>query len=199
MGGKYKQNQQLEELRNLQDRMAREKRAWQLEKEAVEQEIETKKKELSKTKIEIDRGLKDVKQQRDELYRKLDLLKAQGIEIGPNMSVLKTDIPVSGSGSALSTPQAELLYYSEVVNDPAAANISPPGTVNLGVGNISSLRKPSSVSTSGLHLSASNASSSSSSSGTLKKDSVANLNLLSTTNEAKVKYCDFLKLIILIE
>lgn len=46
---------------------------------------------------EVDRSLKDVKEQRDQLYRKLDLLKAKGIEIlGPNMSVLKTDLPTPG-------------------------------------------------------------------------------------------------------
>lgn len=60
---------------------------------------------------EIDRGLKDVKEQRDQLYRKLDLLKAQGIEImGPNMSVLKTEPPPNQSGH----PQADVLFYSEV-------------------------------------------------------------------------------------
>lgn len=83
------------------------------------------------------------------------------------------------------SPQAECYIYSEVVNEQGSGgliNVSPAGTVNLGKGNLSSLRKPSS----NLTQSVSNASSSSSSSGTLKKDSVANLNLLSTTNEAKV-------------
>ena len=51
MGGRYKQNQQLEELRHLQDRMAHEKRAWQLEREAAEQEMETKKRELLRTQV----------------------------------------------------------------------------------------------------------------------------------------------------
>ena len=59
---------------------------------------------VSMFQADIDRGLKDVKEQRDQLYRKLDLLKAQGIEImGPNMSVLKTDL-VSSSAS----PQSQV-------------------------------------------------------------------------------------------
>ena len=42
--------------------------------------------------------MKDVQAQRDELYRKLEVLKSKGIEVGPNMSVLKTSEPVvSGS------------------------------------------------------------------------------------------------------
>eukprot|EP00094_Tigriopus_californicus_P002858 TCALIF_02756-PA protein Name:"Similar to AKAP13 A-kinase anchor protein 13 (Homo sapiens)" AED:0.12 eAED:0.12 QI:0/0.64/0.6/0.73/1/1/15/1980/1495 len=111
MGGRYKHNQQLEELRNLQDRMVHEKRAWQKEKEAMEMEMESKKKQMAKTQAEIDRGLKDVKEQRDQLYRKLDLLKGQGIEImGPNMSVLKTEPPPNQS----SHHQADVLFYSEV-------------------------------------------------------------------------------------
>ncbi len=41
-----------------------------------------------------------MKEQRDQLYRKLDLLKAQGIEIlGPNMSVLKTSAATAGEQS----------------------------------------------------------------------------------------------------
>lgn len=35
---------------------------------------------------EIDRDLKDVKEQREQLYRKLEVLRAQGIELGPNLS-----------------------------------------------------------------------------------------------------------------
>lgn len=53
MGGRYKHNQQLEELRNLQDRMVHEKRAWQKEKEAMEMEMEAKKKQMAKTQVSV--------------------------------------------------------------------------------------------------------------------------------------------------
>ncbi len=88
--------------------------------------------------MEVERGLKDVKEQRDQLYRKLDLLKAQGIEIlGPNMSVLKTGEQAGASPVAAAAAAAEMLYYSE--DRPSAErsasksqSASPTGTVNLG-------------------------------------------------------------------
>ena len=81
-----------------------------------------------------------MKEQRDQLYRKLDLLKSQGIEIlGPNMSVLKTE-PVNAGGSGpgggpAGHPQgpagssaAEMLYYREVgAAESKSQNASPTG------------------------------------------------------------------------
>lgn len=144
-GGRYRQNQLLEELRLLQDSMAKEKVQWQLDREAAEQDMLAKRKDLARTQLDVERGLKDVKEQRDQLYRKLDLLKAQGIEIlGPNMSVLKTSAGGGGQDGHLhhAPPANELFYYSE---DRAAdltgvksQSASPTGTVNLG--SSSSLR-----------------------------------------------------------
>ena len=54
MGGRYKHNQQLEELRHLQDRLSHEKRAWNLERESMEQDMEMKKKELARTQVRTD-------------------------------------------------------------------------------------------------------------------------------------------------
>lgn len=51
MGGRYKHNQQLEELRHLQERLGVEKAAWEQEREAMEQEMELKKKELARTQV----------------------------------------------------------------------------------------------------------------------------------------------------
>ena len=51
MGGRYKQNQLLEELRNLQESLGREKIQWKLEREAAEQEMEIKKKEMAKAQV----------------------------------------------------------------------------------------------------------------------------------------------------
>lgn len=115
-----------------------------------------------------------MKEQRDQLYRKLDLLKAQGIEImGPNMSVLKTE-PVQQSQQ-----QGEVLFYSsEAVGTAASA---APGVHQSGrtispttANHNASLRKASGVPPQG--------------GGGAMKDGggvVGNLNLLSTTNEAK--------------
>ncbi len=97
---------------------------------------------------EVDRGLKDVKEQRDQLYRKLEVLKAQGIELGPKLSVLKTggggDLTGAVAGgspaglavTAAANVAAELLYYTEERSgEPGqhakSQNASPNGTVNL--------------------------------------------------------------------
>lgn len=111
MGGRYKQNQQLEELRYLQDNLGKEKLQWQLQKEAEEQHLELKKKEMARMQAEVDRERKEVQEQKDQLFRKLDLLKAQGIEIGPNMSVLKTASTVDPNSSSNVTASSQELYY----------------------------------------------------------------------------------------
>ena len=51
MGGRYKQNQLREELRTWQDRMEKENRNWRRTKEAEEQEMEIKKKEMAKAQV----------------------------------------------------------------------------------------------------------------------------------------------------
>ena len=50
-GGRYVQNEQLEELRNLQESLAKEKRAWILEKEEKEKEHENRRMELQKAQV----------------------------------------------------------------------------------------------------------------------------------------------------
>ena len=50
----------------------------QEKKESLDAEMKAKREEMARSQSDIERGLKDVKEQRDQLYRKLDLLKAQG-------------------------------------------------------------------------------------------------------------------------
>jgi len=52
----------------------------------------------------------------------LDALKSQGIEIGPNMTVLKSD-PLP-SKQQLSSATADVIFYSEMTPNP-----DPPGNV----------------------------------------------------------------------
>ena len=51
MGGRYKHNQLLEDVRNLQDSLAQEKKTWAVDKDTMEQEMEVKKKELAKIQV----------------------------------------------------------------------------------------------------------------------------------------------------
>lgn len=56
----YRHNQQLEELRNLQDRLTHEKEAWQREKDAEERYIEEKKAELQRLQVSSLQDLQDM-------------------------------------------------------------------------------------------------------------------------------------------
>merc|ERR1719195_1598688 len=71
--GRYKHNQQLEELRNLQEQLSSERRSWQLFRDEQDRDLAEK---------------RDVEEQRNKLYRKLETLQAQGFEIGTNMTVI---------------------------------------------------------------------------------------------------------------
>ena len=50
-GGRYVQNQQLEDLRNEVEKFTKEKKAWFQEREDAEKEMEAKKKNLMKTQV----------------------------------------------------------------------------------------------------------------------------------------------------
>lgn len=86
--GRYKHNQQLEELRSLQEQLSRERREWAEQKAEQERQICDKTGELARLQRELEQERKDVEQQRNKLYRKLELLQAQGFDIGPNMTVI---------------------------------------------------------------------------------------------------------------
>lgn len=47
----YRHNHQLEELRNLQDRLTQEKQTWQREKEAEERDLEERKEQLLRLQV----------------------------------------------------------------------------------------------------------------------------------------------------
>ena len=66
-------------MRTLQAKLARERKEQTTLLDTLEKEVEAKRKEKIKIQAEIDRDLKDVKEQREQLYRKLEVLRAQGI------------------------------------------------------------------------------------------------------------------------
>ncbi|XP_071444496.1 rho guanine nucleotide exchange factor 18 isoform X2 [Hetaerina americana] len=99
----YRHNQQLEELRNLQDRLSQEKEAWQRERENEEREVEEKKAELSRLQEQIRAEQADITQQREQLYRKMEILTSQGILISPNMPVV-TSVPHEEQSSSVDIP-----------------------------------------------------------------------------------------------
>ncbi|XP_026679842.1 uncharacterized protein LOC103509770, partial [Diaphorina citri] len=89
-GVPYRHNIQLEELRNLQDRLQQEKEAWTKEKEAEEKDLEERKAQLVKIQEQVKCEQNDIAQQREQLYRRLEILTSQGILISPNMPLTTT-------------------------------------------------------------------------------------------------------------
>ncbi|CAG0898773.1 unnamed protein product [Darwinula stevensoni] len=90
----FQHSQRLEELRNLQDRLGRERKEWEAEKKAKEQEIEEKEKQLQALQEELKKEQEDVINQRELLFRRVEALKAQGIVLSSNFQIVPS--PISG-------------------------------------------------------------------------------------------------------
>nr|CAI5853530.1 unnamed protein product [Callosobruchus analis] len=88
----YRHNQQLEELRNLQDKLSGEKAAWAAMRDQEAKELEEKKSELLRLQEQIRADQSDIAQQREQLYRKMEILTSQGLLISPNVA-----IPLTGT------------------------------------------------------------------------------------------------------
>ncbi|XP_059486689.1 rho guanine nucleotide exchange factor 18-like isoform X3 [Neocloeon triangulifer] len=84
----YRHNQQLEELRNLQDKLTQEREAWSRVKEAEERDLEERRSELTKLQDRLNSEQTDIIQQRETLHRRLEMLTSQGILISPNMPMV---------------------------------------------------------------------------------------------------------------
>lgn len=83
----YRHNQQLEELRNLQDKFSGEKAAWAQLRDNEQRDLEQRRQELIRLQEQMRAEENDIKQQRDQLYRKMEILTNQGLLISPNVSI----------------------------------------------------------------------------------------------------------------
>ncbi|XP_060526028.1 rho guanine nucleotide exchange factor 2 [Cylas formicarius] len=83
----YRHNQQLEELRNLQDKLSDEKASWAALRERELRELEEKRQELAKLQEQVRAEQKDITHQREQLYRKMEMLTNQGLLISPNVAI----------------------------------------------------------------------------------------------------------------
>jgi A-kinase anchor protein 13 len=97
--GRYKHNQQLEELRQAQEQLVAERRSWARHREEQERELTEKLDGMARGQTQLEQEKKDIEQQRNKLFRKLEALRDQGFEFGTNMTVI-------GPGH-LATQQAE--------------------------------------------------------------------------------------------
>lgn len=82
----YRHNDQLEELRNLQDRFQEEKTNWQKQVEQKEKEMEEQRNQLKMIQEQTRKDQQDIQEQREQLYRKMEVLSSQGLLISPNVS-----------------------------------------------------------------------------------------------------------------
>lgn len=98
----YTHNDQLEELRNLQDKLQEEKTTWLRQREQQETELNEKKLAMDKLQETINIQQEDIKQQREQLYRKMEVLSSQGLLISPNT-------PLNISQQLLQTPTSNIL------------------------------------------------------------------------------------------
>ncbi|GAB6032395.1 hypothetical protein CHUAL_011033 [Chamberlinius hualienensis] len=128
--GLYRPNQQLEELRNLQGQLTRERTEWQKEKEGQERDIEEKRQELLRLQDGIRVDKDDVNQQRDLLYRQLEALQKKGIILSPSLTIVST--LSAGTTSTTSTVQSAA---SDIISD--KHTLSPPFSITDTSGLVS--------------------------------------------------------------
>jgi hypothetical protein len=91
----YRHNDQLEELRNLQDRLQEEKTVWLKHKEQQERDLEEEKKKQKALQVQIKKEQQDIQEQREQLYRKMEVLSSQGLLISPNVAIPNNQMNVS--------------------------------------------------------------------------------------------------------
>jgi predicted nucleic acid-binding Zn-ribbon protein len=72
---KFQHNQLLEELRNLQDRLSKEKAEWTVQEEHISEQ----RKQLLKPQEQVRIENTDIQQYKENLYQKLEALRCQGI------------------------------------------------------------------------------------------------------------------------
>lgn len=83
----YRHNDQLEELRNLQDKLQEEKTAWLKQKETQERELDDRRIKLEALQNQIRAEQEDIKQQREQLFRTMERLTSQGVILSPNVPI----------------------------------------------------------------------------------------------------------------
>lgn len=106
----YRHNDQLEELRNLQDKLQEEKTSWQKQREQQEKDLEERRVQQQNLQQQIKAEQEDIKQQREQLYRKMEMLSSQGIVLLPNTAL---PVPLVSSPSNVSEETDEHADYGE--------------------------------------------------------------------------------------
>lgn len=105
-GNRPNPNRQLEELRNLQDQLSREKAAFRATSQQERTQLQEERAELSRIRDQLAAEQRDVTQQRDQLYRRLEALERQGVSLVAPSAVGPTTAHVSHVSSGTDTVQS---------------------------------------------------------------------------------------------
>lgn len=93
----YRHNDQLEELRNIQDKFQEEKTEWGKRRDQEQHELNEQLKSLEALKAELKAAKVDIEQQRDDLHKKMQILSNQGLLSSSNIALSPTSIVCSSS------------------------------------------------------------------------------------------------------
>ncbi|XP_053596913.1 rho guanine nucleotide exchange factor 18 isoform X2 [Microplitis demolitor] len=126
-------NRQLEELRNLQDQLSREKAAFRAATQQERKELSEERAELTRLREQVAAEQLDVTNQRDQLYRRLEALERSGVVTTPTVCSNATHVShVSQSSDTLqsrkSLPDAKripLNLISATNQQKAPSNLPP--------------------------------------------------------------------------
>jgi seryl-tRNA synthetase len=91
-------NRQLEELRNLQDQLSRERAEFRVASQQERAQLDEERAELNKLRNQLAVEQRDVEKQRDQLYRKLEALTRQGVSLSTSSAVPVVPHSALGSG-----------------------------------------------------------------------------------------------------
>lgn len=129
----YRPEHQLEELRNLQEQLSLEKSQWQKTMSIENQKLDEERKSLMRLREHINQEQKDVDEQRQLLYRKLEALQKEGILLSPAHTIVnignvnKTHVAESLSPSADCEAHPSSWVESKVSS---ASKVLPSGSGN---------------------------------------------------------------------
>uniref|UniRef100_A0A182U336 DH domain-containing protein n=1 Tax=Anopheles melas TaxID=34690 RepID=A0A182U336_9DIPT len=126
----YRHNDQLEELRNLQDKLQEEKTAWQKQKEQEERELEETKKSQKAQQEQIRAEQEDIRQQREQLYRKMEILSSQGLLLSPSVALPIPTGVVTSLDEALSVSEEHHVDSAFAGSIPASSMIGSSVTID---------------------------------------------------------------------
>lgn len=79
--------QKLEELRDVQIQLDKDKQEWQIKFERMQEQLMNERRELDIARERLKQDRQQVANEREQLYRKLDLLKEKGIFLSPSHKV----------------------------------------------------------------------------------------------------------------